>query len=459
MDPPKTLSLQQIQKYYSNPKVQSAILACAKDRESAGTFSDGGYSKRPDVLFYPTDILEKVKKGVVAFHCSVERWQNPMQLSSNLSKEELDGLRKGWDLIIDIDAKFKLEHGRAAAVEVVNFLKDFGISPTVKFSGRRGFHIAVSAEAFPQTIDFQPLAKKYPEALQAMCKFIKENCKDKIFEALVKEEGGVSALAKAVNLSEITPYVFVNVEEGLKQKSTPYVISEAEEGWSSRHMFRAPYSLHHKTWLVSLPLRAFKLKNFQTKFAEIPNINFSAPFLESKPEEGTELLLQALDWTAKLKPEKIVAVEKPRTKGNITDAIPEEFFPPCIKKIISGIPDGRKRSVFTLAAFLRSANWPWEKTEQRILEWNKNLPQPLPERFVRTTLKWHARQQREILPPNCENEQFMKSIGLCQGELHCAAGCKNPITEAFKNFVRARYEKIEGEKLKKEISRAGKKKK
>ncbi len=437
--PSNPLSPQQIQKYYSNSKVQSAILACAKDRESAGTFSDGGYSKRPDVLFYPTDILEKVKKGVVAFHCSVERWQNPMQLSSQLLKEDLDNLRKGWDLIIDIDAKFKLEHGRAAAVEVVNFLKDFGISPTVKFSGRRGFHIAVSAEAFPQTIDFQPLAKKYPEALQAMCKFVKENCKDKIFEALVKEEGGVASLTKGLELSELTPYSFLDIEEG----------------WSSRHMFRAPYSLHHKTWLVSLPLRAFKLKNFSPKFAEPDNINFSAPFLESKSEEGTELLLRALDFSAKLKPEKIIAVEIKKPKGKITDSVPEEFFPPCIKKIISGIPDGRKRSVFTLAAFLRSANWPWEKTESRILEWNKNLPQSLPERFVRTTLKWHARQQREILPPNCENEQFLKSIGLCQGELHCAAGCKNPITEAFKNFARARYERIEKEKLKK-LGRKGK---
>ncbi len=444
MDPPSTpLSQNQILRYYSNPKVQSAILACAKDRESAGTFSDGGYSKRPDVLQYPADILEKAKKGVVAFHCSVERWQNPMQLSGNLSKEELDNLRKGWDLIIDIDAKFKLEHGRAAAVEVVNFLKDFGISPTVKFSGRRGFHIAVASEAFPQTIDFQPLAKKYPEGLQSLCKFIKEKCKDKIFEALVKEEGGVSALGKFTELSELTPYSFLDIEEG----------------WSSRHMFRAPYSLHHKTWLVSLPLRAFKLKNFSPKFAEIPNINFSAPFLESKSEEGTELLLQSLDWFAKLKPEKIIAVERPKAKGNITDPVPEEFFPPCFKKILGGISDGRKRSVFTLIAFLQSANWPWEKTEQRILEWNKNLPQPLPERFVRTTLKWHARQQRAILPPNCENEQFLKSIGLCQGEIHCAAGCKNPINEAFKNFARKRYEKIEEEKFKKEIARAGKKKK
>ncbi len=160
-DSQKQMSLQQILRYYSNPKVQSAILACATGRESAGTFSDGGYSKRPDVLQYPADILEKVKKGVVAFHCSVERWKNPMQLSSQLAKEDLGNLRQGWDLIIDIDAKFKLEHGRAAAVEVVNFLKDFGISPTAKFSGRRGFHIAVSAEAFPQTIDFLRACKLF----------------------------------------------------------------------------------------------------------------------------------------------------------------------------------------------------------------------------------------------------------------------------------------------------------
>ena len=411
------LSPEEILNHYSSQQIQKALLSVGREREAVGAFADGSYMKRPDTILYPKDIIERVKRGAVAFHCSVEHWTNPLQLSTKLSTAELDELRKSWDLIIDIDSKVKLEHGRAAAVVIVDFLKELGVQPTVKFSGRRGFHIAVSADAFPPALDFKSLSSRYPEAPRAICRFIKEKVKERIFEALVDIEGGVSALTSLLpSVSELNPYLFL----------------EVEENWGSRHLFRAPYSLHSGTWLVSLPIRLFKLKSFSPEQAAPEKIKVEAPFLESKVGEGTELLLQALDWFAKIKPEPAMETKKP--KGKFSETVPEQYFPPCIKRMLAGLPDGRKRSVFTIISFLQSVNWTGEQIEKRVMEWGRAVG--LPERFVRTQLKWHSRTER--LPPNCENDLFYKSIGLCSGEVHCASGCKNPVNDAIKGYLRSK---------------------
>ncbi|MEM5782246.1 MAG: hypothetical protein QXD43_03580, partial [Candidatus Aenigmatarchaeota archaeon] len=89
----------EILKYYSREDIQNAILSFSKNREIVGSLRDGSYLNRPDVIEYPKDIIERVKKGAVAFHCSVERWLNPMQLSTNLTQKEIDSLKIGFDLI------------------------------------------------------------------------------------------------------------------------------------------------------------------------------------------------------------------------------------------------------------------------------------------------------------------------------------------------------------------------
>ena len=115
--------------YYSQNFVQKAIASIGKNREIASSKLDGSYMKRPDIISYPRDIIEKAKLGAATFHCSVEKWKNPMQLGSELSRKDLDELRMGWDLILDIDAKSKMEHSKIAAIVVCNFLKDLGINP------------------------------------------------------------------------------------------------------------------------------------------------------------------------------------------------------------------------------------------------------------------------------------------------------------------------------------------
>lgn len=408
----------QILKYYSQPFVQQKISEFAKGREVVGRLEDDRYARRPDVILYPRDVSEKVKQGAVSFHCSVERWHNPMQLSSEMRESEMRELRSGWDFIIDIDAKAKLEHAKIAAQAVLSFLKEFGITPTIKFSGRRGFHIGISGEAFPKKMDFLEVSGMYPEAPRAMAGFIREKLSDTLMDSLVGMEGGVAALMRTAGAKALSPYEFIDIEKE----------------WGNRHLFRVPYSLHEKTWLVSVPLSEKQLKSFEPALAKPENVKkFDSDFLKNKPEEASELLMQALEWQSKQAQPPVQKQNKNRAE--IKSEIPEEFFPPCLKSILSGISDGRKRSIFTLSAFLKYMNWSPEMIEKRVEEWNSKNPSPISNAVIRSQLKWHLRQNRKIFPANCDSDLFYKSIGVCKPDSVCV-GLKNPINYAFRAYRR-----------------------
>jgi len=405
----------EILRYYSREDIQTAILSFSKNREVVGSLNDGSYLNRPDTLLYPKDIIERVKKGVVAFHCSVERWFNPMQLSTNLTQKEMENLRKGFDFIMDIDAKVKLEHSIIAAEVIYNFLKDLGIKSTIKFSGRRGVHIGIASEAFPDTIDFKKTSTRYPELPQTLAEFITEKVKEKILEELIAFEGGVASLVKSLpSISELSPYSFI----------------EIEKGWGNRHLFRMPYSLHPNQWLVSVPIEIEDLKHFKPEDAKPEKVKTNVEYLVNKEGEATELLLQALDWKGK-QPKEVVkeVIVKPKS----TKPVPEEYFPPCIKLIINGLKDGKKRSLFSLITFLRKMNWKQEEIEKKITEWNMKNSSPLSERFVKTQLKWHFRQSRNLMSANCSSVLFYDTIGICKPDRICDfKNIKNPVNYPFK---------------------------
>jgi DNA primase catalytic subunit len=132
--------------YYSRKDVQEALLEVSKDREVVGVFSNGNFGKRPNVLMYPDDILEMVKEGMISFHGSVERWSNPMSLESGMLKQQLDNLRIGWDLIVDVDVP-DFEIAKLATKLMIEALKDHGMeSYSVKYTGGKSFHIGIPCE-------------------------------------------------------------------------------------------------------------------------------------------------------------------------------------------------------------------------------------------------------------------------------------------------------------------------
>ncbi len=72
------MRLKDVVDYYSREDIQKALLRTAKDREVVGVFRNGSFSKRPNTIIYPQDIVSMMRQGVVEFHCSLEWWSQPM---------------------------------------------------------------------------------------------------------------------------------------------------------------------------------------------------------------------------------------------------------------------------------------------------------------------------------------------------------------------------------------------
>lgn len=405
----KVPTIRELLNYYSREDVLTEMLKIAKNREFVGALKDGRYMKRPSIVQYPSDVIQMVKKGVTSFHCSVERWSNPMQLSTE--RKNYDELRIGWDLLLDIDSRLGIEVAQYCAKLICKILKKYGINGYgIKFSGSRGFHILVPYEAFPKEINYEDTAKQYPKIPRAIVEFIKQSIGEELLSWLIKR-------FTAKKLSELMP----------KKELNAFYFVDIESSWGERHLFRAPYSINEKTWLVSLPIK--DPGEFEPNIATIDKVKVRADFFSPIEEEATDLLVDALDWYTKIEREERKTVKKRKVVFS-SKRIPETLFPPCIKNILSGLNDGKKRSTFTLINFLRNMNWTWEEIEKKLEEWNeKNSPQ-LSKSFIQSQLNWNKRQA-QLLPANCGSDLFYLSIGICKPDEICK-NIKNPVNYPFK---------------------------
>src|SRR6056297_2362817 len=122
--------------YYSQKELAKRYIELSKYREVVPAFEDS-FGKRPDTINYEGDFNHFVKQGAVSFHGSVELWENPLRIEY---MDDLDSLRKGWDLIIDIDCDENLKLAKKTALRLIEEFNAFGLEPGIKFSGNRGFH-------------------------------------------------------------------------------------------------------------------------------------------------------------------------------------------------------------------------------------------------------------------------------------------------------------------------------
>jgi len=157
--------------YYSNPKIQEALLKFSADREVVPRYFEG-FGKRPDSIQYPSDILELVNKGATSFHASEELWFDPLKITSDMKPADINELRKGWDLLIDIDSPF-LDCSKIAARLIVAALEHHDIKNYgIKFSGSKGFHIIVPGKAFPKEYDGLKMKEMFPEWPRAISEYL-----------------------------------------------------------------------------------------------------------------------------------------------------------------------------------------------------------------------------------------------------------------------------------------------
>jgi len=419
--------------YYGREDIQKAILKCAKDREIAIRFNDSGFGKRPEILQYKSDVFEFAKQGATSFHCSVERWKNPSQLTTTLSKKELDGLRSGWDLLIDIDCPF-LEYSKITANLIVMAMKAKGIkSMAVKFSGNHGFHIAVPFEAFPREIvgtEIKEVKDYFPDGVRIIALYLQEMIRKHLSEEILKKERIEEIIKKTKK--KFNEVVVNGVFDPFK------IVSIDSLMISSRHLFRMPFSINEKSWLASVTIDPQKILEFDIEIAKPENVKVEFDFLnreDVKINEAKNLFDDAFQWNNEFKIreeynslfKKDIKIEKKNNFSSELNFVDEVLFPPCIKKILNGLEDGRKRSLFVLTNFLSCCGWNYEQIENLIKEWNKKNKEPLRENYIMSHLKYFKQKKKIIPPPNCR--EYYKELSVCFPDSICER-IKNPVSYA-----------------------------
>ncbi len=432
--------LSKVLKHYKKIDVQQAIIDGATDKEISGSYGGKGYTRRPDVLQYPTDVIEMVKKGVTSFHASEELWRNPLQIKTGSPRREMDDLRKGWDLVLDIDCTW-LDYSKIAAHLLIQAIKYQGIkSVSCKFSGNHGFHIGVPFESFPENVLGIETRTLFPEGPRKIAEYLKEMIKEHLSREILEFDSLDVIMKKSGK-----PYEELVVDG----KFDPFTILEVDTILiSSRHLYRMAYSFNEKSGWVSLPLDPDKVKEFDVKDSYSENVVVNDfRFMDKRNivlGEARDLIIKSYDFAAEqeqkkkkiAQDKKVFKVEKRNEEVDLEKfeiKIPEELFPPCIKKIFGGLEDGKKRAVFILINFLASCNWSYEDMEDYLERWNKQNKEPLREVYWRGQLRYAKTQNKKVLPPNCNNKMYYTDLQICCPDGICR-GVKNPVNYAVRRM-------------------------
>src|SRR3989344_8655648 len=115
------LDLAAIKKYYERADIQQELLRISKDREVQAWFGEAR-GKRPEAVYMLGDLKDLIRQGMTSFHISEERWRDPLQLEPGMQKRNLDNLRAGWDMILDLDCK-NLAYSLLAGELIVDAIK------------------------------------------------------------------------------------------------------------------------------------------------------------------------------------------------------------------------------------------------------------------------------------------------------------------------------------------------
>lgn len=414
--------------YYSREDVQRALLEQARDREVQVCFGAGVMGPRPEIVSSLGDIKDLVRQGMTSFHISVERWKDPLRLKSGMSKRELDELRIGWDLLIDLDSKC-LEFSVYACQLVVELLKFYEVKDfSVKFSGNHGFHIGVCYEAFPSELFGRGLKNYFPDGIRE----IAEHIRSKIREHLAVKILGNYSVEDAL-------FMAGKKKEDVSKEFDPFSVVDIDSVLISlRHMFRSAYSINEKSGLVSAPVSVDELMNFDWKNLERfrpENARVELGFLDRNAEtRGAFHLFDVLGKDRKVTGMQDDIKERAGWAESADVLVKDEFFPPCVKSLMKGVSeDGRKRAVFLMINFFRNMGWDFEKIEKFLLEWNSLNYEKLRDGYISSQVSWIRRNPNKMLPPNCSNNAYYKTMGVCCPDELCKL-VKNPVNYSLRRL-------------------------
>ena len=350
-------------------------------------------------------------------------------------------------------------------------------------SGSKGFHILIPWKAFPEEINGEKTKDKFPEWPRAIAGYVGESIHDRITEEIIKMSnlpGQYETIYKPTGElaieKKVTHYACKNCKakmDYMKEKTTKKIlrchlcnynmdkisedvifVADSNKDNSNknphffqkklttknlidtvdiilvapRHLFRAPYSLHEKTSLVSMVLTKEELENFEVHMADPLKIKIRDYSPNCEENEAKELLMQSLDWAKKRE------APKKQFDGKALDMkglkINEGMFPPVIQKILVGMKeDGRKRALSVLLSFFSSLELPQEYIEEKTYEWNNKNYKPLREGYVKSQIDWALKNKR--LPPNYDKPIY-NELGVASE----TDGLKNPINYTIRAAMR-----------------------
>ena len=172
------------QLYYSRKEIQKALFDFSKNREISPRYFEG-FGKRPDTFQYENDVFSLVQKGATSFHCSEEIWKNPLDINVDMTPEQLNKIKTGWDFLIDIDSKY-LDYSKIAAKLIIQALEHNGIKNIgIKFSGSKGFHLIVPWKAFPKQIGETETKDMFPEYPRLIAQYIDDMIHDNLTQQII----------------------------------------------------------------------------------------------------------------------------------------------------------------------------------------------------------------------------------------------------------------------------------
>ena len=283
----------EIRAYYSRPEIAKRIFEMSRDREVVPVFLGGFYGTRPNSVQFPGDITHFVKNGAIAFHCSVEHWKNPQMLSNDLKRPDLDKLRTGWDLVLDIDSDAGIDAARITAKLLIDEMRKNGVKNiSIKFSGRRGFHLGVAWGGFAgmKVNNIENIAKMFPELPQKIAFYLCEKIKPELAKKLLALDPLLEERMRNDNTAiEARNGATMNEDFG---ELNPYNVLDVEQNWSVRHLFRMPYAFNDKTWNVSLPFDPGRIMEFSPLEAKPENVRGDMVFLGKFEENECESLVK-----------------------------------------------------------------------------------------------------------------------------------------------------------------------
>jgi hypothetical protein len=190
--------------YYARPEIQQAMFDFCKNRETVANHNNRFFAKRPDTFDYPSDTLTQARQGATSFHTSEEIWTNPLNINTDMTPEQYNKIKTGWDLLIDIDSPF-LDYGKIAARLLIKQFEEHGIHNIgIKFSGGKGFHIIIPFKAFPK--EFQGLQTKdqFPDWPRHIAQYLFKKIRNPMNEEILKLSSREKLIEQGELVSEHT---------------------------------------------------------------------------------------------------------------------------------------------------------------------------------------------------------------------------------------------------------------